>query len=28
VTTAGGPEVDLVANYTAFQDARRALAHG
>jgi UDP-N-acetylmuramyl tripeptide synthase len=28
VVTAGGPEVDLVANYTSFQDARRALARG
>jgi UDP-N-acetylmuramyl tripeptide synthase len=28
VRAAGGPEVDLAANYTAFQDARRELARG
>jgi UDP-N-acetylmuramyl tripeptide synthase len=28
VRAAGGPEVDLAANYTSFQDARRALAFG
>jgi UDP-N-acetylmuramyl tripeptide synthase len=28
VGAAGGPEVDLAANYTSFQDARRELAHG
>jgi lipid II isoglutaminyl synthase (glutamine-hydrolysing) len=27
VKAAGGPEVDLAANYTSFQDARLALAH-
>jgi UDP-N-acetylmuramyl tripeptide synthase len=28
VAAAGGPDVDFVANYTSFQDARRALARG
>jgi UDP-N-acetylmuramyl tripeptide synthase len=28
VRAAGGPEVDLAANYTSFQDARLALARG